>query len=176
MKLGKLNPTLFDKLTQSDRASSIVELGRSELQDLATRAQEATRVNLERYGESAMRASVRRELNWLLNSVQMAASQDLSLTPHVKTSVLNYGLPDMSGKASTERSRKARAEEMAEAIRIFEPRLDPEKLVVTSTHSVGLDNAISYVINGDITSAVNAMPVRFLANIEVETGEAVVQE
>jgi type VI secretion system protein ImpF len=69
-----------------------------------------------------------------------------------------------------------RANEIAAHIRVFEPRLDASKLQVTAEAKIGVDNAVSYMIRGDITSAVRAMPVQFIANVEVETGEAVVRE
>lgn len=176
MKDAKLNPTLFDKLTLSDRVTSILDEGRSELQDINSRAAARQTVDLDAYTESALRASVRRELSWLLNTVNFAVSEDLSRTPHVKTSVLNYGLPDVTGRVSTSRSVQARAREMEEAIAVFEPRLDPTKLRVEVRPEIGLDNAIGYIIHGDVVAAVQAIPVQFFASVEVETGEAVVKE
>jgi type VI secretion system protein ImpF len=176
MAEAKLNPSLFDKLTLNDRVTGIIEEGRAEVQ-----GQTLLRLNsgpqlIERYNETAMRASVRRELGWLFNTVNLAASIDLDPYPHVQTSVLNYGMPDLTGQISTAAAVRTRATQIAETIRIFEPRMDPERLQVRAEPAVGLDNAVSYVIQGDITSAVRAMPVQFFANVEVETGEAVVRE
>ena len=50
------------------------------------------------------------------------------------------------------------------------------RLTVVGRAGVGLDNAVAYVIQGDITAAVKALPVQFFANVEVETGEAIVSE
>lgn len=174
----KINPSLFDKLTLNDRVTEILEEG------VASRIEEtgATQLLLKspsmihRYNEGAMRKSVRRELNWLLNTVNLGAVTDLERYPHVQTSVLNYGMPDLTGRASTAKAIKGRADDICLMIRTFEPRLDADKLEVEAKPGVGLDNAVSFVIRGDIVSAVRAMPVQFLANVEVETGEAVVRE
>jgi type VI secretion system protein ImpF len=179
MAEAKLNPSLFEKLTLNDRVTGIVEEGRVELQGGG--GQTLLRLNsgpqlIERYNETAMRASVRRELGWLLNTVYLEASIDLDPYPQVKTSVLNYGMPDLTGRASTLTAVRSRANQIADQIRIFEPRLDGENLDVTAEPGVGLDNAVAYMIRGDVTSAVRAMPVQFFANVEVETGEAVVRE
>ena len=179
MAEAKLNPSLFEKLTLNDRVTGIVEEGRVEVAGGA--GQTLLRLGsgpqlIERYNETAMRASVRRELGWLLNTVYLGASVDLEPYPQVQTSVLNYGMPDLTGRASTPVAVKARANQIAEQIRIFEPRLDAENLQVKAEPGVGLDNAVAYMIRGDITSAVRAMPVQFFANVEVETGEAVVRE
>ena len=45
-----------------------------------------------------LRDAVKRDLAWLFNTTHLAASQDLSDYPYVEQSVLNYGLPDLSGK------------------------------------------------------------------------------
>lgn len=179
MAEAKLNPSLFDKLTLNDRVTNIIDEGRTGVdaqQPGVTQLRLKPASQLERYNESAMRTSVRRELNWLLNTVNLAAAQDLSRYPQVKTSVLNYGMPDLTGRISTKGAVNIRSAEIAAAIKIFEPRLNSEKLTVEATPGVGLDNAISYTIRGDITSAIRAMPVQFFANVEVETGEAVVRE
>ena len=180
MAEAKLNPSLFDKLTLNDRVTGVLEEGRVGLGAASATGVTQLRLDssarIERYNESAMRRSVRRELGWMLNTVNLAAAQDLSRYPQVKTSVLNYGMPDLTGRISTQAAIATRAAEIAAQIRLFEPRLDPSKLEVTASPTVGLDNAISYTIRGDITSAVRAMPVQFVANVEVETGEAVVRE
>jgi type VI secretion system protein ImpF len=177
MAEAKLNPSLFDKLTLNDRVTGIVEEGRAGVQSAGvTQLRLNPGSQIERYNEAAMRVSVRRELGWLLNTVNLGAVQDLSRYPEVKTSVLNYGMPDLTGRISSQAAVTTRANEIAAHIRVFEPRLDASKLQVTAEAKIGVDNAVSYMIRGDITSAVRAMPVQFIANIEVETGEAVVRE
>ena len=176
MKEAKLNPTLFDKLTLSERVTAVLDEGRSELTDAQSRATAGARIDLDRYTESALRTTVRRELSWLLNTVHLGAGVDLSRYPHVQTSVLNYGLPDLTGRVSTAKAVQGRARDIEEAIRTYEPRMDPEKTRVEAEPGVGLDNAVAYVIYGDITGAVKGLPVKFFANVEVETGEAVVRE
>jgi type VI secretion system protein ImpF len=176
MKHAKLNPTLFDKLTLGDRITSILDQGRSELQDVNQRSAEDASSSRDRYTEGALRASVRRELNWLLNTVNLAATIDLSRTPQVAKSVLNYGCPDLTGRAATVKAIEARTREMEDAIRLFEPRLDPNKLRVEAKPNIEADNSLAYLIHGDITAAVRAMPVEFVANVELETGQAVVKE
>jgi type VI secretion system protein ImpF len=172
----KLNPSLFDKLTLDTRVVDILDRGDGTVPPDASVADSASMSDVARYNETAMRNSVRRELNWLLNTVNLAAVEDLEPYPQVKTSVLNYGLPDLTGRISTKGAIQARAAEIAGTIRLFEPRLDPNNLEVIASGEVGADNAVSYVIRGDVRSAVRMMPVKFYAAIEVETGEAIVRE
>ena len=70
-----------------------------------------------------LRASVRRDLEWLLNTRRTpeAAADDL---PEVARSLYNYGLPDLNAlnwESSRDRTRLARA--VNQALAIFEPRL-----------------------------------------------------
>ncbi|HEX8570889.1 MAG TPA: type VI secretion system baseplate subunit TssE, partial [Caulobacteraceae bacterium] len=135
-----------------------------------------TVASLERFNETALRATVRRELAWLLNTTNLGAAQDLSPYPEVQTSVLNYGMPDLTGRASTVKAIRERSEQIRKAILVYEPRMEADKLQVEARSTIEKDNAVTFLIRGDVTSAVKAMPVQFLADVEVETGEAVVRE
>ena len=175
----KVNPTLFDKLIADTRIVDLLDEGRASMTSMdpnVTQLRFGSAPQIERFNESALRSTVRRELNWLLNTTNFESSQDLEMYPEVKTSVLNYGVPDLTGRASTSRAIQSRAQEIQHAITIFEPRMDPEKLGVEAQSNVERDNAISFMIRGDVTSAVKAMPVEFVADVEVETGQSVVRE
>lgn len=175
----RLTPTIFDKLLSnleleglrdsdfSDR--SIAEMNRSTLRFY-------TVPRVERFNEAAMRVTVQRELNWLLNTTNLAAVQDLTPYPEVQRSVLNYGVPDLAGKAVQQRGLQRRAKEIREAIRTFEPRLNPSGLEVEVADVGGRETAVTYVIRSDIVSAVQAMPVEFKTEIDIDTGAAAVRD
>ncbi|HEY2710682.1 MAG TPA: type VI secretion system baseplate subunit TssE [Caulobacteraceae bacterium] len=178
MAASRLNPTLFDKLvadleieglrdSESDRRRG--ELGGSVMRFY-------TVPRIERFNEAALRMTVRRELSWLLNTTNLGAVDDLDPYPEVRTSVLNYGVPDLAGKALTRRVVQGRAREIRDAIRAFEPRMDPQRLDVEAVTAEEKENAITYVIRGDVTSAVQAMPVEFKTDIEVDTASVTVRE
>ena len=70
-----------------------------------------------------LQASVRRDLEWLLNTRRTPEAADEEY-PEVAKSVYNYGLPDLNAlnwESSRDRTRLARA--VQEALDIFEPRL-----------------------------------------------------
>ncbi len=175
---GKLNPTLFDKLVGGGETDGLKEaedaLDSSEMGRSAMRFYTVPRV--ERFNEAALRVTVRRELSWILNTTNLNAVVDLDPYPHVKTSVLNYGVPDFAGKPLTRRVIQGRAKEIRDAIRIFEPRLDPNHIEVEALSTLERENAITYVIRGDITAAVQAMPVEFKTDVEVDTASVIVRE
>lgn len=172
----RINPTLFDKLVgdlqiegMSDEAGSKEEIGRSALRYYSVH-------KLERFNEQALRATVLRELNWLLNTTQFGSAQDISEFPEVQTSVLNYGVPDMAGKMMDKRAVTGRSREIRTAIRRFEPRIDPNKLDVEAATSVEKPNAVTFVIRGDVAAAVQALPVEFKTDIEIDSGAATLRE
>ncbi len=173
---SRLNPTLFDKLVGDNDLSGL----RGEEVDKIEASREAMRYysvpRLERFNEAALKATVRRELAWLLNTTNLGAVVDLDDFPEVQTSVLNYGVPDMTGKAHHRRLILQRAREIRAAIRAFEPRIDERSLSVEPVESVERQNSVTYLINGDVSSAVAALPVTFRTDVEADTGAAVVRD
>ena len=175
----RLNPTLFDKLVTDLELEGLrtdEEAGPGAADDGRARLRFYTVPRIERFNEAALRATVRRELNWILNTTNLGSVVDLEPYPQVKVSVLNYGVPDLAGKALTQRVVQNRAHEIRDAIRVFEPRMDPERLEVEPIATVERVNAITYVIRGDVTAAVQAMPVEFKTDIEVDTASVILRE
>ncbi len=171
----RLNPSLFDKL--------VADLDMPGLRDntaLAELSRETMRhysvPRLERFNENALRDTVKRDLAWLLNTTNMATSTDLEPYPHVKTSVLNFGVADLTGKAMSHRVVLARARDIRNAIRAYEPRINEKSLHVEPAENRQRENSITYVIHGDITAAVNAMPVVFRTDVESDTSTVTVRD
>jgi type VI secretion system protein ImpF len=173
---SRLNPTLFDKLVTDNDLSGL----RGDELEKVEESREAMRYysvpRLERFNAAALRATVRRELAWLLNTTNLNAAIDLDDYPEVQTSVLNYGVPDMTGKPLTRRLILQRGREIRAAIRAFEPRIDEKSLIVDPAESTDRLNSFTYVIKGDVSSAVAALPVKFRTDVEADTGAATVRE
>jgi type VI secretion system protein ImpF len=179
MAVSRLNPTLFDKLVADLEIEGLREPDnerrRSEIASSSS-MRFYTVPRIERFNEAALRSTVRRELAWLLNTTNLGAVEDLTPYPEVRASVLNYGVPDLAGKALTKQVVQGRAREIRDAIRIFEPRMDPRRVEVEALTSAERENAVTYVIRGDVTAAVQAMPVEFKTDIEVDTAFVTVRE
>jgi type VI secretion system protein ImpF len=77
-----------------------------------------------------LRESVVRDLEWLLNTGRMEISSELGSYPEVRKSVLNYGIPDISGVTVTSRNSESIARDIRQAILDFEPRILPGTLKV----------------------------------------------
>ena len=169
---------MFDKLVANLELEGLRE------NDSVTDAKEASRSTMRfytvpriaRFNEAALRSTVRRELNWILNTTHLAAVVDLADYPEVKTSVLNFGVPDLAGKALTPRVIQERSRQIAAAITAFEPRMEPKTLEVEPLRTIERENAVTFVIRGDITAAVQAMPVEFKTDIELDTASVILRE
>lgn len=69
-----------------------------------------------------LKASVRRDLEWLLNTRTVLDAEDFGST-EIKRSVAVYGLPDITGLSAQNRDEQTRVLRSVEhAIRTFEPR------------------------------------------------------
>jgi type VI secretion system protein ImpF len=173
---SRLNPTLFDKLVAGNEIGG---LRGSEIENVEQRRDSLSAYsihNLERFNEEALRATVRRELAWLLNTTNFESAHDLSAYPQVRTSVLNYGVPDLAGKAMSNPNVLRRAQQIRNAIVAFEPRIEPRSLEVEVSSQIERDNSLTFVIHADVTSAVRAIPIELRTDLEVDTASVTVRE
>lgn len=164
------NPTLFDKLVADlpldglrNDGSGVPVLGRSDLRYYSI-------PSLERFNEAALRSTVLRELNWLLNTTNFQAVQDLTDVPEVATSVINFGLGDLSGKLLHRQGVDNRAREMRRAVQNFEPRVARASVTVEPETAQDRPNVVSFTIRGDISQALDAMNMEIRTDVEVDTG------
>lgn len=82
-----------------------------------------------RIGVRDLKAAVRRDVEWLLNSRRPLVG-DLEDLPEARASILAYGIPDLTqyGRGYADRQHICAAIE--EALRAFEPRLQPRSIKV----------------------------------------------
>ncbi|SAK99783.1 type VI secretion system lysozyme-like protein [Caballeronia pedi] len=83
----------------------------------------------------ALRDSVQRDIGWLLNASglgERSNAQGAATLPHVATSVLNYGLPDLAGRDVAALAAGALERIIRDALWAFEPRLARESVQVTA--------------------------------------------
>lgn len=173
---SRLNPTIFDKLVADNTISGMRGAELEDLDEKSPLNQYFSLPQLERFSEAALRATVRREIGWILNTTNMGSAVDFEAYPHVETSVLNFGVPDLAGKALTGRLVLQRARDIRAALLAFEPRIDTASLEVEVSEHIERENSITFVIKADVRSAVRAIPVKFRTDLEVETADVVIRE
>lgn len=105
-----------------------------------------------------LRASVLRDLAFLLNSPAHPPDSEIHDYPLVASSVLNFGMPDLSGQTATAQ-RAAKLEALVRrAVEIYEPRIIPGSLRVSGVKS-GDDAASRQTVAFELTGDVCPLPV-----------------
>lgn len=128
---------------------------------------------------SQLRASVLRDLAWLFNTTRLDAGSDAELPTEVKRSVVNYGLPALSGRFISGINLKALEREFRNAILCYEPRLIPETVIVTALvadDSENLYNIVSFNIRAQLWAQPAPVELSLMTDLDLETGQCRVTE
>ena len=120
-----------------------------------------------------LRESVLRDLAWLFNATQLEAVNPLARAPFVRKSVLNFGMPALSGNTASSMDITDLTRAIRDAILTFEPRILPASLDVRTLMEGGdLDhhNVIGVEIHGQLWA--QPVPLEFLVrtDFDLETG------
>jgi len=156
----RLQPSLLDRLTDDAPAQK---------RDAADQQV----INLPQ-----LRRAVLRDLAALMNTTNLATTDDLSSVPRAAKSTLNYGIPGFAGLAESSFRVDVLEREIAEAIRNFEPRIKPDTLKVRArgTHEDDPNPSLVFEIEGELWA--QPLPVQLFVQtaIQIETRLAVVTE
>jgi len=150
----RLQPSLLDRLTDEE----------------PERQQEAREKRV--LTQRQLRQSVLRDLTWLLNSVALSSTQNLDHVPDVKSSVLNYGITDLSGRSVSSTDVRVLERQIKSAIADFEPRIQRNSLkvkIVNSPESFN-QNALTFEIEGDLWMQPLPLRLYLRSEIDLETG------
>jgi len=155
----RLQPSLLDRLTDDEPGK-------------ADESREKRVIS-----SSRLRDCVTRDMSWLLNCVNFGG-EALAEYPEVVSSVLNFGIPDLTGAALSGIKADALQRKVRDAILAFEPRLTPGTLQVTvQADSRRMDHQ-SLVFN--IASEMWAQPIPLnlylKTEVDLETGRFNVSE
>jgi type VI secretion system protein ImpF len=119
-----------------------------------------------------LRMSVIRDLTWLLNASNREVMGDMELYPEVKDSVLNYGMPDLSGRVAIGMDIAQLEKLMIRIISFFEPRIIKRSLSVKVFKTEGMDRtAISFDIEADLWAQPLPLHLYLKTELDLETGE-----
>ena len=166
----RLQPSLLDRLTDGEATSSKESL-------------EAKVLNKQQ-----LRAAVLRDLSFLFNTTRAEPDPDRGdprevsawkEAPAARQSVLNYGIPALSG-ISMSRQQFARLElAFKQAILLYEPRIDPRTLAVQVDKGSGFNfqhNSLRLIIKGQMWNQPVPLELLLSADVDVETGLAAVRD
>lgn len=125
-----------------------------------------------------LREVVRRDLAWLFNTVNLDSVQSLADYPHVARSVLNFGLPDLTGHTLSGVDTLELERLLRQAIRDFEPRILPASLRVRLVVDPTLmsHNAMLFEIEGELWAQPLPLQLYLRTEVDLEIGQARVTE
>ncbi len=152
----RLQPALLDRLTDEEPGA------RQE-----TREQRVM-------SKGRLRQAVLRDLAWLFNATRLETASDLATMAHVRRSVVNFGLPPLSGRALSSLDLGDLEGAIRQAIADFEPRLLPETLQVTALvepGDVNRHNVIGVEIRGQLWAQPVPLELLVRTEIDLETGK-----
>jgi len=156
----RLLPSLLDRLTDDNRES----------------VSEAR----ERRAETMLqlRSAALRDLEHLLNTSNIESELDLSEYPELEGSVINYGLPNLSGKTVTSVDLGLLESNIRKAIQSFEERILPDTVKVTSIHNehAAHGNSVTFKIEGTLWGNPMPEPLFLRTDVDLEIGEVVLKE
>ncbi|MCB1926892.1 MAG: type VI secretion system baseplate subunit TssE [Rhodocyclaceae bacterium] len=124
--------------------------------------------------KSQLREAVLRDLTWLLNSVQMSSGEDLGPYPEVQRSVINFGLPSMSGETAASIEIGDIEQAIRNAILCYEPRLLPESLkieVVEDSSVLDWHNIINIRISAQLWAQPVPLEMLLRTEFDLESGQ-----
>jgi len=157
----RLQPALLDRLTDDDPSSQV-------------ESAEARVISRHR-----LRDSVLRDLAWLFNATSSGADTDWSRASHARRSVLNFGVPPLSGQTASTIDPTLLQQRVKQAILDHEPRILKDTLVVEAVVSeLQLDhhNQIGLRISGQLWAQPVPLELLLHTDIDLETGRVAVRE
>jgi type VI secretion system protein ImpF len=155
----RINPSLLDRLTDEAPGNASAR---------------GSSVTL-----SELRRSVLRDLNWLFNTSQLLKPEEAAAWPQVRNSVLNYGLPPLSGMTASGLDVIQLERSLRQAIIDFEPRILPDSIsvkVLLERESLDHHNTLSLHIEGLLWAQPVPIELLLRTQLDLESGQNRVDE
>ena len=125
-----------------------------------------------------MREAVLRDLTWLFNTTRLDPDMDATTLPYARKSVINYGLPALSGQTASSLDTSDLERSIRQAIIDFEPRILPATLHVRAIEAGKFENhnVIGVEISGQLWSQPLPLELLVRTEIDLETGQVEVAD
>ena len=125
-----------------------------------------------------LRAAVLRDLSWLLNASRPPDSDGIGAYPEAERSVINYGMPSLSGATVSSLNVAELSRTIRATIECFEPRIVPGSLVVEAMgEGKKLEgNQLSLRIEARLSAEPVPLELLFRTDLDLETGQVDLKE
>jgi type VI secretion system protein ImpF len=157
----RLQPALIDRLTDDEPDKKVEPPERRVL------------------SRSRLRQAVLRDLEWLFNAVRLESGTNLTPLPYARRSVVNFGLPALSGQTASTLEVADLEKAVRQAIADFEPRILPGTLQVRAVVEMStLDhhNVVGIEIQGQLWAQPVPLELLLRTEIDLETGRVEIMD
>ena len=121
--------------------------------------------------EAVLKQELADDLSALLNTVNLASAENLDGLDEVKTSILNYGIEDLTAISSESVGAGNVGPRMRQVLKSFESRLiDSTISVQPRAAEEDSDARIRFQISADMYATPADVPVEFVADVEAYSG------
>lgn len=156
----KILPSLLDRLTDLHPRNS----------------SEST--SAKTFSNKELRAAVLRDLGWLLNTVNTASTYNIPANSPAHESVLNYGLPPLSGIHVADTDWNYVLDSLRESILRFEPRIAAKSLRLSLRGKESLNtahNQLCIEIRGQLLAEPYPIDLLLVSHVDLETNQIVLE-
>ena len=133
----------------------------------------AARGSLRRRGadETLLRRDLATDLLSLVNTIDLGSAIDISDLDHVRQSILNYGLPDLTALTSLEADVATIGEHFRNALLAHEPRLRPESVHIERQTDVEDEtHRVRFSVSAEMACSPLDLPTEFVAEVDTSSG------
>lgn len=126
-----------------------------------------------------LREAVLRDISWLLNTTQVSGEIDWQAAPLAQHSVLNYGLPALSGNTASSIDAIDLEAQVKRALIDFEPRLVASTLRVEALVDEMLmdhHNVVSFRISGNLWAQPVPFEMLLRTELDLESGQVEIKD
>jgi type VI secretion system protein ImpF len=127
--------------------------------------------------EVLLRNDLTRDLSSLVDTIDLASVTDLEGLEHVKKSIVNFGLYDLTHVILSSDATEEVIENLRRALLEHEPRLLPGSLTITRTDSSDdVGQRIKFSIRAEMMCKPLDVPVEFVAELDSTSGKVLVTQ
>jgi len=142
---------------------------------------EATKEAADRrvMNKAQLRQAVLRDLAWLFNTTRLGTSESLAGMSEAQRSVVNFGLPALSGQTASTLDVIGLERSVKQAIIDFEPRILPGTLEVralSTEEQLDRHNMISVEIRGTLWGQPVPIAILLRTEVDLESGEVAIED
>jgi type VI secretion system protein ImpF len=122
--------------------------------------------------DGALRSLLAEDLSNLLNTIDLhsAVPEIMEGLDRVRTSIVNYGLPDIANRTAGEVRTREMKIELRDSLLRYEPRLLKRGMEITESGDKE-DGKISFLVRAEMRADPVPTSVEFVTDIEFDTGE-----